>query len=252
MRSFGLIGYPLSHSFSKKYFTEKFEKEGLQDIAYENFPISDIIELNKIIDLQGLQGLNVTIPYKELVLPFLHHSSDIVKKIKACNCIKIISGELYGFNTDVFGFEKSLIDKLISPVHTDALVLGTGGSSKAVKYVLQKLGINFTVVSRKPAAGCFSYEQLTKEIMLKNKLIINTTPLGMYPNIVEAPPIPYEFLTQEHFLFDLIYNPEKTFFLKKGEEIGAQIQNGNDMLVLQAIKSWEIWNNHTELNSGNF
>jgi len=242
MRLFGLIGYPLSHSFSKKYFTEKFERERLENCVYENFPIPVIDDLEKILALSGLEGLNVTIPYKELVIPYLSRSSDIVKKINACNCIKIKDGKLYGYNTDVAGFENSLKDKLNPALHQQALILGTGGSSKAVKYVLEKLKIKFKVVSRKPAAGALSYEQLTKEIIQTHKLIINTTPLGMFPNVVEAPPLPYQFLTPEHFLFDLIYNPEKTLFLKKGGEQGARIQNGYEMLLLQAEENWKIWN----------
>ena len=242
MRLFGLIGYPLSHSFSKKYFTEKFEREGLDNCVYENFPIPDISELKKILALPGLEGINVTIPYKEEVIPYLNQTSDIVKKINACNCIKIKGGKLYGYNTDVAGFETSFKDKLNPSVHQLALILGTGGSSKAVKYALGKMGIEFKIVSRKPAAGAFSYEQVTKEIIQTHKLIINTTPLGMFPNVVEAPPLPYEFLSSEHFLFDLIYNPGKTLFLKKGEERGAKIQNGYEMLVLQAEENWKIWN----------
>jgi shikimate dehydrogenase len=251
MKWFGLIGYPLLHSFSKKYFTEKFEKEGLKDCAYENFPIPGIDELTKILALPGLQGLNVTIPYKEQVISFLHQSSDVVKKTNACNCIKISGGRLYGFNTDVAGFENSLKGKLNPAIHQQALILGTGGSSKAVKYVLEKKGIKFTMVSRKPAAGSLSYEQITKEVILAHKLIINTTPLGMFPNMVEAPPLPYQFFTRDHFLFDLIYNPDKTLFLKKGEEQGAQIQNGYEMLVVQAEVNWKIWNNE-ELPASDF
>jgi shikimate dehydrogenase len=246
MRLYGLIGYPLSHSFSKKYFTEKFEKEGLKDCTYENFPIPDIDNLKKILTRPGLMGLNVTIPYKEQVISFLHYPSAIVKKIRACNCIKIKNGKLYGYNTDIAGFEKSLGKKWNPFIHTRALILGTGGSEKAVKYVLEKSGVSYKSVSRKPSAGCFSYEQLTKDIIQKHKLIINTTPLGMFPNIVEAPPLPYEYLTPEHFLFDLIYNPEKTTFLKKGEAAGAQIQNGYDMLVLQAEENWKIWTTDEE------
>ena len=242
MRKFGLIGFPLSHSFSKKYFTEKFEKEGLNNCSYENFPLPVIDELKQLLSLPGLEGLNVTIPYKEQVLSFLDYSSDIVKKIKACNCIKIKEGKLFGFNTDVFGFENSLKKKIMSSIHKQALVLGTGGSAKAVIYVLENLGIKFKSVSRKPSAQSLSYEQLTKEIMPDYKLIINTTPLGMFPNVVEAPPIPYQYLTSDHFLFDLIYNPEKTLFLKKGEEQGTLIQNGYEMLVLQSEENWKIWN----------
>lgn len=246
MRLFGLIGFPLSHSFSKKYFTEKFEREGLKDCSYENFPIATIDEFKKILALPGLEGLNVTIPYKEKVISFLHQSSDVVRKIKACNCIKIRNGKLYGYNTDIFGFEKSLKKNWNPFIHSHALILGTGGSAKAVKYVFEKLGINYKKVSRKPSADSFSYEQLTKSIIVKYKLIVNTTPLGMFPNVVEAPPIPYEHLSSEHFLFDLIYNPPKTLFLKKGEEKGATTQNGHDMLVLQAEENWKIWNTDAE------
>ena len=242
MRRFGLIGFPLSHSFSKKYFTEKFEKEKLVDCTYENFPLTSIEELKMVLSLPGLEGLNVTIPYKEQVLSLLDYSSEVVKKIKACNCIKIKEGKLSGYNTDVTGFEKSLKNKLNQATHKNALILGTGGSAKAVIYVLENMGIKFKSVSRKPSAQSLSYEQLTKEIILEHKLIINTTPLGLFPNIIEAPPIPYQFLTPGHFLFDLIYNPPKTLFLKKGEEMGTVIQNGYDMLVLQAEENWKIWN----------
>ena len=246
MRLFGLIGFPLSHSFSKKYFTEKFEREGLNDCKYENFPIASIDELKKILSMPGLEGLNVTIPYKEKVIPFLYQSSAVVKKIKACNCIKIKDGKLYGYNTDIVGFERSLKKTWNPFVHSHALILGTGGSAKAVKYVFDKFDIKYKKVSRKPSADSYSYEQLTKNIISKYKLIVNTTPLGMFPNIVEAPPIPYEFLTPEHFLFDLIYNPAKTLFLKKGEEHAALIQNGFDMLEMQAEENWKIWNTDAE------
>ena len=240
MRLFGLIGFPLSHSFSKRYFTEKFEREELSDCAYENYPIPSIDELKKILAIPGLEGLNVTIPYKEKVIPFLYQASTVVKKIKACNCIKIRNGKLYGYNTDIAGFEKSLKKNWNPFLHSHALILGTGGSAKAVKYVLDKYDVKYKKVSRKPSADSYSYEQLTKSIIAKYKLIINTTPLGMFPNIVEAPPIPYEFLTSEHFLFDLIYNPAKTLFLKKGEDQGAFIQNGYDMLVEQAEVNWKL------------
>lgn len=246
MNLFGLIGFPLSHSFSKKYFTEKFEKEGMQQYVYENFPIPIMSELSKIISLPGLSGLNVTIPYKEQVIPYLFRASTLVQKIKACNCIKIEDGKLYGFNTDIAGFENSLSGKLNTSVHKQALILGTGGSAKAVKYVLEKKGISFKNVSRKPSADNLSYEQVTEEVILDHQLIINTTPLGLFPNVVEAPPIPYQFITKSHFLFDLIYNPEKTLFLKKGEEQGAMIQNGHEMLVLQAEENWKIWNSDLE------
>jgi shikimate dehydrogenase len=242
MQLYGLIGYPLSHSFSKKYFTEKFRREGLDDCVYENFPLPAIEGLKEVLLKPGLCGLNVTIPYKEQVLSFLDDASDVVKKIRACNCIRIKDGKLYGHNTDVLGFEGSLKKKLNPFLHKKALILGTGGSAKAVEYVLSAMGISFRHVSRKPSARSLSYEQLTPSVIDQHKLIVNTTPLGMYPNTVEAPPIPYQCLSPEHFLFDLIYNPEKTLFLKKGEERGALIQNGYEMLTLQAEENWRIWN----------
>ena len=242
MRLFGLIGYPLSHSFSKKFFTEKFEKEGLNDCRYELFSIASINELRNVLDKHpDLCGLNVTIPYKEQVLPFLNEADEVVKKIKACNCIIIENGKLKGYNTDVEGFERSL-KKQLQPHHTKALILGTGGAAKAVEFVLTRLGISFKYVSRKPSVNNYSYEQLTPGIITDHKLIINTTPLGLYPSVNEAPPIPFEALSPEHYLFDLVYNPEKSLFLQKGEEKGTVIKNGYEMLVIQAEESWRIWN----------
>jgi shikimate dehydrogenase len=242
MRLFGLIGYPLSHSFSQKYFTEKFQREKLDDCRYEQFSIEDISQLTGILKKHpDLCGLNVTIPYKEQVLSYLQEKNDLVKQIKACNCISIKKGKLTGHNTDVMGFEQSLQAQL-KPAHKKALILGTGGAAKAVEFVLHKLKIAYKYVSRKPSARSYSYEQLTPAIIAANTLIINTTPLGMYPAITEAPPIPYESLTPAHYLFDLIYNPAKTLFLQKGEEKGAAIQNGLDMLIIQAEESWKIWN----------
>jgi shikimate dehydrogenase len=242
MRLFGLIGYPLSHSFSEKYFTGKFEREGLADCRYRLFSIEQIDELKNILDRHpDLCGLNVTIPYKEQVLHFLQETDDFVKQIKACNCIAIENGKLKGYNTDATGFERSLKEYL-QPHHTRALILGTGGAAKAIEFVLNKLGIAYKHVSRKPSAGNYSYEQLTADILADYTLVINTTPLGMYPAVTEAPPIPYESLTSAHYLFDLVYNPEKTLFLRKGEERGAAIKNGYEMLVIQAEESWRIWN----------
>lgn len=241
-RLFGLIGYPLSHSFSKKYFTAKFEKEGLHDCGYELFPLKHIEELKGLLASHPtLQGLNVTIPYKESVLSFLDERDEMVIKIKACNCIKIVNGRLKGFNTDAIGFERSLEGQLL-PGHLRALILGTGGAAKAVEYVLDKRGIPYKHVSRKPSVYNYSYEQLTKEVIAAHTLIINTTPLGMHPSTTEAAPIPYEALTPAHYLYDMVYNPEKTLFLAKGERMGARIKNGYDMLVLQAEESWRIWN----------
>jgi shikimate dehydrogenase len=244
MRLYGLIGYPLTHSFSKKYFTEKFEKEGTGDCQYELYPIPSINVFRQVLQQHPeLCGLNVTIPYKEQVLPFLDEKNDIVEAIQACNCIKIENGRLKGYNTDVAGFEQSLKPQLRQH-HTKALILGTGGAAKAVEFVLQKSGIAFKHVSRKPSVNNYSYEQLTHRVITDYTLIINTTPLGSFPAINEAPPIPYEALTASHFLFDLIYNPEKTLFLKKGEAKGAAIKNGYEMLVIQAEESWKIWNDH--------
>jgi shikimate dehydrogenase len=242
MRLYGLIGYPLSHSFSQRYFTEKFEKEGIRDCSYQNFPIVTIGEIENIIDQHPeLAGLNVTIPYKEKVIPFLDEFSDEVSEIGACNCIKIDHNRLIGFNTDISGFEKSFIKKM-QPFHKEAIVLGTGGASKAIQFVLTKLNIPFIVVSRKPASNELSYEDIDDSVIKTHQVIINTTPLGMQPNIHQCPSIPYLSITNQHYLFDLTYNPGKTVFLQKGEEMGAAIVNGYEMLVNQAEGSWQIWN----------
>jgi shikimate dehydrogenase len=242
MRLFGLIGYPLTHSFSKNYFTEKFKKEGIENCRYENFELANINDLSKVLaGNPDLLGLNVTIPYKESVLAFLSESTEVVKKIGACNCIKVDNKKLSGYNTDVIGFEKSLLTKL-GTSQRNALILGTGGAAKAVEFVLRKNKIHFKYVSRYPSVRNLSYEQLTPVIIKDHSLIINTSPLGMYPKVTEAPPLPYEAITEKHFLFDLIYNPEKTLFLKKGEEQGALILNGYEMLIDQAEESWRIWN----------
>ncbi|PWT78713.1 MAG: shikimate dehydrogenase [Bacteroidetes bacterium] len=247
MRKFGLIGYPLSHSFSQKFFTEKFQREGIPDCQYVNFSIPSIDHLTEIIQSdKELAGLNVTIPYKEAVLPYLSWKDPVVSTIQACNCIRITEGKLFGFNTDVIGFEKSLKKKL-SADHKRALILGTGGAAKAVKYVLQKEGIEYKIVSRHPtesesADNLLRYEDITESIIRSYLLIINTTPLGMFPHVDQHPPIPYQAITSKHYLFDLIYNPARTVFLQKGESMGAIIENGSDMLVIQAEESWQIWN----------
>ncbi|WEK35414.1 MAG: shikimate dehydrogenase [Candidatus Pseudobacter hemicellulosilyticus] len=245
MRRFGLIGYPLSHSFSQRYFTEKFHQEQITGCVYENFPLQQISELTAVLAQQsGLNGLNVTIPYKEQVLSFLHHRNEVVQEIGACNCIRIRNGELTGFNTDVIGFEQSLLQYL-QPAHRKALVLGTGGAAKAIHYVLRKHGIEFLEVSRTPAPGNnrqLSYEQVTELIVKEYTLIVNTTPLGMYPNVDNAPELPYAALTPAHYLFDLVYNPAMTLFLQRGADRGAAVKNGMDMLVIQAEESWRIWN----------
>ena len=243
MKEFGLIGYPLGHSFSKKYFTEKFEKEGIVDCHYELFPIPSITGLPHLLaDHPGLVGLNVTIPYKQQVIPFLHHSEAIPAAVGACNCIKIIDGQLWGFNTDIVGFQKSF-STLLQPHHTSALVLGNGGAAAAVIFVLGQMGIAYKTVSRQPQNALqLSYKDLTPALLADYSIIINTTPLGTYPNVQECPALPYEAISSRHYLFDLVYNPEKTLFLQKGEAQGAIIQNGYPMLVQQAEEAWRIWN----------
>lgn len=242
MIKYGLIGYPLSHSFSKKYFTEKFILESIKNVSYDIYPLKNINELQGLIKSEpSLCGLNVTIPYKEQVISILDEMSSVVEKIGACNCIKIENEKLIGHNTDVLGFERSLLKKL-KPCHSAALVLGTGGGSKAVQYVLNKYGISFLQVSRAKSSNTIAYEELNKELISTHLLIINTTPLGMYPNTESAPTLPYELIGDSHYLFDLVYNPIKTIFLKNGELYGAEIENGSDMLVDQAEESWTIWN----------
>ena len=242
MKRYGVIGFPLSHSFSPGYFKEKFKKEGIKDSSYEAYPLETIEELPALLKrIPELQGLNVTIPYKRSVYKFLDDSSSIPAGLNSCNCISINAGKLQGFNTDVTGFELSFIKKL-KPYHKYALVLGNGGAAAAVCFVLGKLDIKYKLVSRVLHKGSsLTYADLNATIIEEHQVIINTTPLGMYPNIDDYPPIPYEYISSGHYLFDLIYNPEKTQFLKKGEQQGALIQNGMEMLILQAEESWNIW-----------
>ncbi|HXH19132.1 MAG TPA: shikimate dehydrogenase [Chitinophagales bacterium] len=242
MRMFGLIGYPLIHSFSKNYFSRKFLSEYITDAVYENFEIKEIALLKKIIaENPSLRGLNVTIPYKEAVIPFLDELDADTKKIGAVNTIKVLSGRLKGFNTDYVGFLRSLIP-LLQPHHKKALILGTGGSSKAVKYALEKIGIDYTFVSRNPSGkNEIPYAGITKKIMYDHTVIVNTTPVGMFPEISKSPAISYQWLTSRHLLYDLIYNPEETLFLKKGKQKGAVIKNGCEMLELQAEEAWKLW-----------
>jgi len=242
MRRFGLIGYPLGHSFSKKYFTDKFEREGITGNAYELYPLEHIGQLENLLGSNpDLAGLNVTIPYKEQVVAFLDSMSPIVEEIGACNCIRIEDGRLKGHNTDVIGFSRSLMPKL-KPYHMQALILGTGGSAKAVAYTLKDLGIPFLQVSRTPNEGMIGYEEIDQSMLESHTLLINTTPVGMHPDVMKAPAIPYEFIGADHYLFDLVYNPEMTRFLQEGALRGAAVENGSDMLVIQAEASWEIWN----------
>lgn len=242
MKLYGLIGRPLKHSFSQNYFTDKFQRENIRDCRYENFELETIDQLPTILKAHaGLRGLNVTIPYKKEVLRFLDFKNEIVDAVGACNCIKIEDEKLYGYNTDVIGFKKS-VQPFLAPHHTKALVLGTGGSSGAVQYALQQLGIDYKLVSRQKTAHTLTYDELDETFLKAHTVIINTTPVGMFPNTDAAPDLPYGFITNKHLLFDLIYNPEKTVFLKKGEAQGATIVNGYEMLLLQAEESWIIWN----------
>jgi shikimate dehydrogenase len=243
MRRFGLIGFPLSHSFSPGYFAQKFAKEGIEDCVYEAYPLQSIDELTQLLNThEDLCGLNVTIPYKKKVIRYLDEGSDAVKQMVACNTIKLKNGKLFGYNTDVIGFELSLLP-LLKPHHTHALILGTGGAAAAIQFVLNKLGIQFLFVSReKKGNDSITYTQVDKHILDKYTLIINTTPLGMYPKVDEYPAIPYRYLSDKHYLFDLVYNPEETVFLKKGKAQQAVVKNGSDMLIIQADESWRIWN----------
>ncbi|HUB61418.1 MAG TPA: shikimate dehydrogenase [Puia sp.] len=243
MRRYGLIGYPLSHSFSQRYFTDKFRREGIKDCIYSNYPISGIGELSAVLSDAELCGLNVTIPYKQQVIPFLNELSPVVEEIGACNCVRIAGGGLAGHNTDVVGFERSLVRQLKS-YHREALVLGTGGASRAVGYVLRKLGIGYRMVTRRPRPDTadLGYEQVDAPVLAKATLVVNTTPVGMYPHVDECPPLPYEALTSRHYLYDLVYNPERTLFLQRGAAQGAAVENGYEMLIMQAEESWRIWN----------
>lgn len=243
MRQFGLIGYPLGHSFSKGYFTEKFEREGI-DAVYNNYPMASVQEVPALLLSNPLlEGFNITIPHKENIIPFLHSANEVVKTIGACNCIRIRDGKLQGFNTDVIGFELSL-KKYLKKEHDKALVFGTGGASKAVQYVLSKLGIEFIIVSRKVESNgiAINYESLTEELLSRSTLWINTTPIGMHPNEDAILPLNYDAIGTHHYLYDLVYNPAETRFLKEGKQRGAAIENGYDMLIIQAEESWRIWN----------
>lgn len=243
MHLYGLLGYPLTHSFSQRYFTEKFKEMGLTEShAYQNFAIPSIKSFPELLQNHpALEGFNVTIPYKKGIIPFLHDRSDAVKEMGACNCVHIKNGKLYGFNTDIIGFEQSLLPFLKS-FHTNALILGTGGAAAAVAYVLRKLQIPYLFVSRNSGDQTIQYNQLDASLLKKHTLIINTSPVGQYPHISASPDIPYEALGPNHHLFDLIYNPETTRFMQLGLQQGATVQNGYEMLVLQAEESWRIWN----------
>ena len=242
MKKFGLVGKNIDYSFSRKYFSEKFKNDNLDNYEYVNFDIPDIFAFSKVIKAENIVGLNVTIPYKQAVIPFLDAVSKKAKKIGAVNTITVDkNGKTKGYNTDWYGFKKSIAQN-IRPDHKKALILGTGGSSKAVAFALKKLKIEVTFVSRTKTRKGFQYADLSQKILSEYQIIINCTPLGTSPNVDICPEIPYEFLTKDQLVFDLIYNPEKTLFLQKSEQQGATIQNGKEMLVFQAEKAWEIWN----------
>ena len=245
MRKFGLIGFPLGHSFSKKFFSEKFENESI-DARYDLYELTNIGEFQNLRNTVIISGLNVTIPYKEQVIPMLDRLDDTAAHIGAVNVIRFDydkngTATLTGFNTDAVGFENSL-KPFLKSYHKKALILGTGGASKAILYTLQKLGIECRYVSRTVREGQLTYSDLNKEIIDNNLLIINATPLGTFPKTDICPDIPYQFLTEKHLLFDVVYNPAETLFMKKGRDAGATALNGEEMLIGQAIAAWEIWN----------
>ncbi len=239
-KQFGLIGRNISYSFSINYFLEKFKKLGIEDKEYVNFDFADISEFRSI-DLSNIGGFNVTIPYKKQIIPFLDDIDAEALEVGAVNTIKILDNKLIGYNTDVYGFRKS-IEPLLKKYHNKALILGTGGAAEAVAYVFRKLKIPYLFISRQPNEKMMSYNQLNKQIIEERKIIVNCTPLGTFPQVEKHPNIPYEYLNNKHLLYDLIYNPAETFFLRKGKEKEAIIKNGYEMLVFQAEKSWKIWN----------
>ena len=244
MDKYGLIGYPLIHSFSRSFFNEKFQNEGI-DAVYENFEIPTIENLPEVIDSNPeLKGLNVTIPYKEKVISYLDAVSPEARAIGAVNVIKVThSGSettLKGYNSDVIGFTKS-IEPLLERWHKKALILGTGGASKAVDYGLRSLGLETVFVSRYERPGTIQYSKIDSDVIKEYNVIVNCTPVGMYPHVDECPQLPYEAMDSHTLLYDLIYNPDKTLFMKKGEDNGATVKNGLEMLLLQAFSSWEFW-----------
>lgn len=244
IRHFGIIGYPLSHSFSPGYFTKKFEREGLVGCRYDAFPLSAIEQLPRLLaNNPDIVGLNVTIPYKTTVIPFLDEINEEANAIGAVNVIKIRNGRLIGHNSDVYGFEVSLRNFLPKAIPNDlkALVLGTGGAAKAVQFVLKKMGVPYQLVSRISSAESIDYQLIDATFFHSYRLIINTTPLGMSPNLDTCPELPYHLATPDHYFYDLVYNPEKTKFLALAEVAGGNIQNGLPMLYLQAERAWEIW-----------
>lgn len=243
---YGLIGYPLTHSFSKTYFNQKFETEHI-NARYLNFELPDIGDLMEAIaEYPRLQGFNVTLPYKEQVIDYLDEIDPVAEKIGAVNVVRVEHRKngvwLKGYNSDVIGFCDS-IRPLLKPWHTKALVLGSGGASKAVRQGLLDLGVEPVTVSRTKREGCLTYDELTPEVMAGHKVVVNTTPLGMYPRMDTCPDIPYGCLSSEHLCYDLVYNPDETLFMRRSAENGAVVKNGLEMLLLQAFAAWQIWNN---------
>ena len=235
---FGLIGENLIHSFSQDFFKNKFENLNLKKYQYQNFEIKNVNEIVNIINRNNLKGLNITIPFKSKSLSIVDEIDEHAKNIGSINTLQISKKKIKGYNTDFIGFENSI--KPILEKRKNALILGNGGSSKAIQYALKKLNINYKIVSR---SGDLNYENLTENDIISNKIIINTTPLGMYPNISDFPKIPYHILSKEHLAYDLIYNPDETIFLKKAKEMECKVKNGFEMLKIQAEESWKIWNN---------
>jgi shikimate dehydrogenase len=243
MREFGLIGYPLGHSFSKRYFSEKFDREGLTDCHYELFPLPDLEALPALLDSRpDLRGFNVTIPWKSGIIPYLNELDETARAVGAVNTVAVRGGQLSGYNTDVWGFARSLEGFLPAAFEGPALILGTGGASRAVQYVLAERGIEYALVSRKPGPGKLTYAAIDEACLRRHSLIVQTTPLGMSPDLESLPQLPYAYLSSKHYLYDLVYNPEETAFLRRGKERGARVKNGLEMLYLQAEKAWEIWN----------
>jgi shikimate dehydrogenase len=250
MRRFALIGFPLGHSFSARYFTQKFTEEDIRDAVYELVEMKDVEGfLGWIKETQDLRGLNVTIPLKSIIIPLLNKMDPVARKIGAVNCIRIDRSsaipETIGFNTDYAAFRDTL-KPLLKPHHTKAMVLGTGGSARAVCFALGELGIDFQAVSRTPKENEIGYDALTKSLLTDHPVLINTSPVGMFPNDEGLPDLPYRFLTSRHLLYDLVYNPATTRFLKEGKKMGATIKSGLEMLYLQADYAWKIWNDETD------
>ena len=242
MKRYGLIGHPLKHSMSRHYFNEKFEYEGL-DCLYQHFDLKSLDELQEVMDrYPDLCGFNVTIPYKEAIIPLLDDIDPVAKAVGAVNVLKITEGKLIGYNTDVYGFEQLLNRAINGKTIEHALILGTGGASKAVQYVLRQKGIAYALVSRDATKGDYTYDTLTDEILNQNHLIINTTPLGMFPHIDDFPDLHYQGLSKKHVLIDLIYNPKETSFMELGKSWGAKAYGGLQMFEEQAKKTWEIFN----------